>query len=235
MRDFLVSNLEHTYQKVTPITQRIFQEILSNYILVENEDKKGVVLLVDREYPKDSLSRVYRYLRAYFLTNVASVLIKDGETFFRSAMEKNYFKKERKLSLKNYSDKDLQRMILFRPEESFLFYIQKKKIQYFQPNSERLTKGLETFLFKEVIFDYSHIDKYNTSLYYRNVYGSTIYGDSAIYKFRPYDGPSKKLYIWIEREHYSGGGLEFKGFLLSKKSVETSLYRYQNNLPLFGK
>jgi len=180
MRDYLVSRLEPSYSDITPKSKEILSGITSNYILIG--ENSGIVLLVDRVYPRDSFGRLFRSAKSKF-KNVMGVVFKDGETFFRSAAERNYFKKDKMLSLKRYSNFDINRMILLRPEEIFL-NSQKEWVHYFQPKSDRLTESLESFKFEKVIFDYNHIDKYE--------------------RFKPNNMDSKRLHIWKNRVHSEG-------------------------------
>ncbi len=180
MLDYVVSKLESSGEKIIPSKRNILGKIESNLIFVGDN---GVVLLLDKIYPKDS----FRYLHniaSQSKERVASVVFKDGETFFRSAAEKNYFKKDHKLSLKNYNAEDMQRMILLRPEEIILTQKNFGQIQYFQPESSRMREGLETFRFKPVKFDYSHIN--------------------SDYGFKPENTSSKRLHIWNRRQHFTG-------------------------------
>ncbi len=190
MMDYLVSRLEPVNERVIPRNREIVSGIVSNYIMIG--DSEGIVLLVDQIYRGNSFEDVHGRARAQF-RNVASVVIKDGQTFFRNAMERNYFKKDRELSLKMYSDEEMRRMILFRPEESFLFNVQRGWLQYFQPKSEQLEKGIESFRFESVSFDYSHIDSHE--------------------KFKPQNTDSRKLYIWTRRVHNEGNLKIVQGFL----------------------
>ena len=92
---------------------------------------------------------------------------------------KNYFKKDKYLSLKKYSNEEMHRMILFRPEEIFLNE-KRSHLQYYQPSSANLNECLTIFNFQSVRFDYSHIDESG--------------------RFKPSDKESKRLYIWNDRK-----------------------------------
>lgn len=178
MKDYLVSKLEPFYSSITPKSKEVISGFKSDYIIL-GENNFGVVLLVDQEYRNDSFKRLFNGAKSQF-KEVAGVVLKDGKTFFRSAAEKNYFKKDKLLSLKNYSDEDMRRIILFRPEEIFLNNTH-ERVHYFQPESSRLGEDIEDFRFKPVIFDYSHINEYE--------------------RFRPPSTVSKRLFIWVERVH----------------------------------
>ena len=189
MLDYIVARLVGSEEKIIPIRKRIFEGLEANIILVGND---GVVLMVDKIYPKNLFQRLHDFSKQG-KERVASVVFKDGKTFFRSAAEKNYFKKDNLLSLKNYSSDDMQRMILLRPEEITLANRNFGRVQYFQPGSPRMEEGLETFRFNPVEFDYSHID--------------------SKYRFKPQDTSSRRLHIWDQRTH-STGPLFLDSFLL---------------------
>jgi len=94
--------------------------------------------------------------------NVASVLYKDGKTFFRSAAavgdtQGKTYKSTKDLSLKEYTMEDMHRMIELRPEEIFLD--NRGDVQYFQPESERLDEDVLSYKLGPVTYDYSHIPK----------------------------------------------------------------------------
>ncbi|MBM3228779.1 hypothetical protein FJZ20_02770 [Candidatus Pacearchaeota archaeon] len=177
MLDYMVSKLEGSSERITPSKRKLVGDIESNLIFV---GENGIVLMVDKTYPRDSFKYLYRIARQG-KERVASVVFKDGETFFRSAAEKNYFKKDQMLSLKNYDNEEIQRMMLLRPEEIFLAQNNFGLVQYFQPESPRNEEGLETFRFKPVKFDYSHID--------------------SDYRFKPENTSSKRLHLWGQRQH----------------------------------
>ena len=177
MVDYLVSKLEGS-SKIPPVTREVVSGIDSSFILVDGD---GVVLLVDRVYPGDSYARFVGDARRT-RKNVASIIFKDGKNFFRNAAERHDFKRDG-LSLKDYSSDEMYRMILFRPEEIFL-YSQGDWLQYFQPESPHLQEGIDSFHFVPVVFDYSHI--------------------SAHERFKPHNRESERLHIWDKRLHFTG-------------------------------
>ena len=191
MRDYLISKLEASASRVEPVIVEIAPGIKTNYISVGDEEK---ILLIDRVYPKKTMNHVYRVLQSE--GRVTPIFYKDGETFFRNAIKKNYFKKNKHLSLKNYSNQEMHRMILFRPEESFVSSI-RDWLQYFQPVSERLSEGVESFKFEPVEFNYDHI-------------GSD--------RFQPENRDSEKLRIWIDRRHREENLEIYKNYLVGKVS-----------------
>ncbi len=179
MRDYIFASLEGAHLKIEPRSKELISGIKSHYLVL---DDNGIVILVDRVYPGETLPNLMRLVKEA-RPNVGAVLFKDGETFFRSAAEDKRFKKDQGLSLKNYSDDKIHRMMLLRPEEIFLGN-RNGEVQYYQPESERLDKGIETFRFAPVIYDYSHI--------------------LSCDRFGPVTEKSKKLFIWENREHYDG-------------------------------
>ncbi len=153
MLDYLTAGLEESHDAVIPRNRELVNGITSNYILV---DKKGLVFLVDQTYPNKGLEEVYtRALNNKML--LTFVLFKDGKTFFRSASKDKRYKKDYGLSLKNYSDEELNRMILFRPEEEFIFRMIRSRLQYYQQLSARLSQGIVSYVFEPVVFDYDHL------------------------------------------------------------------------------
>jgi hypothetical protein len=198
MMDFMVASLEGSGQKITPIQAHNFRghSGLVNCIGVEN---KGIIILIDQAFPGNSWLNILCASQRQFGENVGFVFYKDGKTFFRSAAEKNYFKKSKGLSLKNYSTEEMQKMILLRPEEGEING-SREWIQYFQPESTRLDEGLVSFKFGPVVFDYDHIDK----------------GE-----FKPSDRESTKLFICKEKvEHIQE--LEFNGrYVLNRQKPLT--------------
>jgi len=130
--------------------------------------------VVNRTYPNDSFVQARRYLKQT-KSSVAMVFYKDGKTFFRSAAKDNNFKGSLDLSLKNYTSEQIQRMIMFRPEEAYMAG-RCGVLQYYQPKSDRLDEALATFGFEPVRFDYSHIDSRE--------------------RFKPQNRDSSKLFIW---------------------------------------
>ena len=175
MKDYLVTKLSNSGHAVKPVSREIVSGITSNYLLI---DEEGLVLLVDQAYPRDSLNSFYQETRKRG-HNFGAVLFKDGELFFRNAADKNYFKKDKYLSLKKYSNEEMHRMILFRPEEIFLNE-KRSHLQYYQPSSANLNECLTIFNFQSLRFDYSHIDESG--------------------RFKPSDKESKRLYIWNDRK-----------------------------------
>ena len=198
MLDYIVSKLEGSNEKITPSKRELVGNIKSNLIFV---GENGIVLMVDKTYPRNLFKYLYQIARQE-KERVASVVFKDGETFFRSAAEKNYFKKNHYLSLKNYDNEEMQRMMLLRPEELFLAQNNFGLVQYFQPESPRQEEGLETFRFKPVKFDYSHID--------------------SNYRFKPENTSSQRLRLWDKRQHLTSP-LSLDASLLKRRN-ETPLF-----------
>lgn len=187
MLDYLIAKLENNYSNVNPMTRKLSHGIDTTYIKVDD----GLLLLIDKGFLVkengrniNTLEKVYdkalNFSKAkYNNHNVGLVVYKDGENFFRAAAPKHHYKSEKGLSLKNYSNKDLHKMIFFRPEEKFI-YKTTGNVQYYQPKSEMLKQGIITYEFEPVIFDYSHIDS-NT-------------------RFKPHNKASEKDYLWINGE-----------------------------------
>ena len=94
------------------------------------------------------------------------ILLKDGTTFFRSNAKKLHYKSTYEKSLKRYDTIDINKIIIFSPEEIFAFNRNnpharllpnpQSVLQYYQPQSERLVRGLVSYLFEPILFDYTH-------------------------------------------------------------------------------
>jgi hypothetical protein len=197
MFDFLVSKLESSAEKVVPRTKKIVEDLDTNYILI---DDRGLVISIDQHYTakrfEELLSIIQRQTREG-RNNIAYVFYKDGETFFRSAAKDNHFKSDKGLSLKNYDNEEMRRIMLLRPEE-IMVRERRKFLQYYQPESQRLEEGIETFGFDPVIYNYSHIPEKE--------------------RFGPLEKPSERLHIWTERHSQQGDlRLIHPGYLKSRE------------------
>ena len=187
MMDYVVENLEGYAAKVIPRSRELLPGINSNYVLV---GENNLVFLVDQKYANNCLSVISRKAER-FGKNPVFLFFKDGKTFFRSASKDKRFKKDHDLSLKCYSNKELNRMIMFQPEEEH--DSKSGWLQYYQPQSARLPQGIVSFRFEPVVFDYTHIP-----------IEDRITEDQE---------ESKKLRIWTERD-FNNGKLELSdGFL----------------------
>jgi len=159
MMDYVVSQLKNPFTIISPQSRNLIKGIESNYILVGD---KGLVFLIDQQYPNNSLDKIHDGALNDG-KDIAFTFLKDGKTFFRSATSAKRFKKDRNLSLKYYSDNELHKMIMFRPEEEFALSLGKcfggSWVQYYQPNSNRLQEGIVSYEFEPVIYDYSHIPR----------------------------------------------------------------------------
>jgi hypothetical protein len=93
-------------------------------------------------------------------------------------------------------------MIEFRPEEIFVRGIRNRRVQYYQPASERLNEGIEHFVFDNVLFDYSHIP--------------------AEQRFGDIEKTSERLFIWDKdkRRHWDCALGLYKGLLLPMTRIE---------------
>lgn len=191
MLEYLVEKLSSS-NETKAFQKEIIPGIKSNYIKVGGED---IVFLVDKVYPNESIREFNKRAHESNL-NVVYVILKDGENFFRSAARNNYFKKSNMLSLKNYSNEDLNKMILFRPEESFISMIRGYN-QYYQPSSPRKNECIVNYKFEPVHFDYSHIDPYE--------------------KFKPTNKNSEKLNIWTKNKELFGDLKVDEKYLIEKK------------------
>ena len=194
MKEYIADRLQSAHERIEVKTKEIVSGIKSDYILINNHD---VVLLVDNTYPKDALARFYTGARSSQL-DIAFVFYKNGKMFFRNAvhgekpgLQGQKFKQDKGLSLKNYTDEDMRKMISFRPEEIFVNQ-QRDWLQYYQPKSEMLEEGIVSYQFRPVEFDYSHIDSD---------------------QFQPQNRESKRLHIWKEKVFSDGELVLDKGYV----------------------
>jgi len=193
MKDYLVNQLEGFSDKVEPRSREVLKGsgITSNYILVGD---KGMVILVDQIYPNNTLNRLSCVADKQGLANKAFIFLKDGKTFFRDAAngsKAGLGAKRNKFSLRNYTEQEKTQMIAFRPEE-VLINNSREHLQYFQPDSDRLEQGIESFKFKPVRFDYTH----RTDLQ---------------------NADSKRIHLWNRRSHNNGPFDLSKGYLGARK------------------
>ena len=112
MMDFTLDCLDSSGEDVNP-TSGNTRGININYIKVGDD---GIVLMVDKAFGEEKFKSIYRDIQGQF-DRVGILFFKDRKTFFRSAAERNYFKKSNELSLKKYNNEDMHRMMLLRPEE----------------------------------------------------------------------------------------------------------------------
>lgn len=204
MHEYVLERFRESYE-ADLVKRKFVLGIETAYVDI---DREGVVLLVDQPYPKEKrgdsrLSVVQHELQGVANrkmpglfdsgAKVAFVFLKDGETFFRSAAEDNYFKARKGLSLKHCSIEDFQRMMALRPEEIFVNE-RRECIHYYQPESPRLDECLKTYEFSPVRFDYGHIN--------------------ARERFKPHNRESKRLWI-IRKESGLEGRVRLSGGILA--------------------
>ena len=153
MRDYVAEHLEGGGSSI------ISAKGEPNHIVQDG----NLVLLVDKHFGEDRFRRILTQAKG-INPNFAILFYKDGKTFFRNAahgeeagLKGNRYKSTLGLSLKNYSQEEINRMITFRPEELLVEDARKSVIQYYQPKSEGLEEGIVTYKSEPVIFDYSHL------------------------------------------------------------------------------
>jgi len=191
MSEYLTIKLEGSNLNIIPRTREIVPGIESNYIRI---GANGLVFLVDQTYPNYALERVHEKAITQGL-DIAFVFFKDGKTFFRSASKDKRHKKDQGRSLKQYLNPELNRMIMFRPEEEFVSLLNEGGMQYYQQESERLEQGIVAYNFEPIVFDYSH-----KPLEER--------------KYTGIEQNSRKLRIWTKRDFWDGKLKLEKGILV---------------------
>ena len=186
MLDYLVANLDGSSNLIEPNQNTEIQGIQTSYIKLDN----GIVIIVDDKYENNTLEILYEKAvrqtqKAKHPQTVSLVFLKDGKTFFRSAAQNNRWKSQMYMSLKDYSDEEINRIITFRPEEEFArSQNRESRLQYYQLESERLKESVVTYKFVPVTFDYSHIPSNK--------------------RFGPMQVESRKLRIWNQTLSHSG-------------------------------
>lgn len=132
----------------------------TEYLILEGG--RSLVLLVDKAYPEDSFPRVYGEFQKE-AEKVFPVFYKDKDNFFRSILSgRNSLISVESLNLndlglQDYTIREINRMILFRPSESFVVKNLKRQIQYYQSESDYGEEGIASYRFKPVFHNYSHI------------------------------------------------------------------------------
>jgi len=129
--------------------------------LLKLENKR--IILVDRIYTNKEYRTIINLATEHELECV-SVFYKDGKRYFRSAAfgEKSKikgvkYKQTRDLSLKDYTNEEVARMMLLRQPE--LIHLEKDNtILYYQPESARLEEELRRYRFTPIRFSYNHIE-----------------------------------------------------------------------------
>ena len=191
--------------------------------------KNGIVILVDRAYSEEIMAELYKSAWEYSMenskngaANASMIFYKDDETFFRSAAKSlkfpdkgsvHYHKMMKDMGLKRYSMDDLRRAIEFRPEEQYyasLSIHRGKQIEmyYFQPESERLKRGIRRFMFEPMILDRTHLPSYHPARWN----GKTVEN-------------SKRLHIWRDDKMLEGKLKLENCFLREIPSIVTSDYK----------
>jgi len=203
MRDYLVSRLKDSAGRVDFKTSRFDLDGDTNYLQVGAD----IVFLVDRVFTSSGFNRTLHILGAR-AENVMPVFYKDGVTFFRNAahgveagLKGVRYKSQQDLSLKHYTQEQINRMILARPEERHLINLG-RFLQYYQPQSVGLEQGVETFKFGPVTYDYTHLPN--------GAHGKM-------------EERSERLFLWLDRGHSSGALFPSRGYL--RKYVSASEVR----------
>src|SRR3990172_10862692 len=116
MMDYLLTRLECSNPSIVSKSREIISGITSNYIFVGD---KGLVFLIDEIYPGDNLERIHDFA-ASSGKDIAYVFMKDGKNFFissvageqgSSGLSSIRFKQKHGLSLKEYNEDELKKMI----------------------------------------------------------------------------------------------------------------------------
>jgi len=217
MLEFVAGSMKHSRRSIIPVKKKLASlkeyDITSRYIIDDTFGGRDIVLMVDRDYPEEAFKLFYNAAVKESATmnpdqdgpNVGVVF--DRDEFFRSAAERYEFKKTHGLSLKHYTDKQLDQMIFLKPAQMALMETknrgaQRKWMQFYQSQYRDLREELVSYQFEKVRFDYSHINPTE--------------------RFKPDNKDSKKLYIW-NREVIHGGKVTLENGLLQTLPLPTIL------------
>ena len=154
MKDFLVDRVVSAGFGVEPVSKKFYGSEV-NYLRVDDGNDKKILFLVGGKYSEARFKPIYDKAKDQFGENFGMVFYKDGTTFFRSYALTVRATEKRERSLRNYDETEIRRMILLTPEE--IIARRRGFLQYYQPESERLTEGLRTFKFVPVKYDYRYI------------------------------------------------------------------------------
>ena len=132
-----------------------------DYLKVD-DDRLIFMISSPNEYTKSKTNKMLDELRYQNKGDSLFVFYKDGSNFFRNHASpnnkiKNKFSKLRlDRSLKDYTNEDLNNSIILSEAEKKIRE-NRKTLQYYQPNSERLEELIVSFRTEPFIFDYSHV------------------------------------------------------------------------------
>lgn len=217
MLDYLVNKLSLSAfgGRVEPHSDRAFGAN-ADYILVGNS---GIVLLVDHSFDS-SFSEIYRNAESK-KANIAAVVLKDGDTFFRSAARENYHKANTHGVLKKYNPavnkkivdgkNVMHRLMNLSSEEIFLCMSNCSKVQYYQPKSARLNDAIVSYTFRPVFYDYSHLSEFEID--------NLVEKGKIASKEHPVERAGN-LSVWTEKEEIRNDGLVLFGQSLVGISIE---------------
>ncbi|MFA6088916.1 MAG: hypothetical protein WC755_03565 [Candidatus Woesearchaeota archaeon] len=159
----------------------------THYLIKSQEtNPESVIVLADRTYTENDFRSLINKLSYH---DYAVLFYKDGKKYFRCGLNRDgdLMSLRRKQfdnrSLKHYTDEQLRRSItLAHPER--IIQERKDKISYYQPESERLEEEIISFVYKPIVFDYSHIP--------------------ASQRFGPVQQESKQYFEWIRKIEHNG-------------------------------
>ena len=105
----------------------------------------GIVVLIDRTYPKDSLPELHQKLKdSNRFSNIAYVFIPDDKYFFRQTYGLRQYEKNKSALRNRLTKNELSRLISLRHEEEFVYSIN-KWLQYYQNASSDLEESIVSY------------------------------------------------------------------------------------------
>jgi len=116
------------------------------------------LLLHNRKMP---LTELRDLVRNSYSSNilVSNIFYKDGQNFMVRLGSRGNFKGDDR-SLKRYTKSDLDKMIHLRGLEKEVLELQNDNtLVYFQPKTDRLIESVRGYQMRDVILDYSHVDR----------------------------------------------------------------------------
>ncbi len=204
MLDYIVERLGNSGEMLEPRSDSEFG-IKASYIRV---GAHGLVLLIDRTFSRKEFNMLYSRAENYAaltetyaptgepITKLAVVFFKDGKTYFKSAA-KDIASAQRDGSLKQYTSQDLHRFISCQHSEKRIIEQtihsprKRTRIQYYQPESDRLSQALVSFTFRPVMLDYRHLAQ--------SAIDNLVYHGKVTSRENP-TAESSKMYIWTEEQ-----------------------------------
>lgn len=150
MKDVVLRSLENSGYPIQSVTN-------NKIVILSKKDGKFSPLTLFLHNEKRKLSDFSHEIDValYSKQYVSNIFYKDGENFHvRLGYRANI-----KESLKNYSKRDLDRMLHLRDLEKVILSMQSAKnvLVYYQPETKRIEESIRAYTMKDIFLDYSHV------------------------------------------------------------------------------